>query len=286
MEIRDLRIFIAVSQQGSISRAAQQLHYVQSNVSARIKHLEQRLDTPLLHRKSKGVELTTSGHQLLDYAQRIIRLSEEAQNVIRDQQEPQGRLAIGSMETTAAIRLPSLLAAYHQRYPQVELNLTTGPSAESVQRLLNYQIDGALVSGEIDQQLFLAEKAFVEDLVLVTPQDFDPSKQLTKTTVLVFRAGCTYRAQLEHWLRDTGKMPYQIMEFGSIEGIIGCIGAGMGISFLPRSIVDKKHRQYCSLHTLPQDFGRMTTWFIRRRNERSTKAMQAFREMLIGSTVS
>ncbi len=281
MEIRDLRIFLSVAQNGSISKAAEELHYVQSNVTARIKHLEDRLSTALFHRKSKGVELTASGHLLLNYAKRIVRLTKEAENAITDQGEPRGKLSIGSMETTAAVRLPSLLAAYHRSYPQVELKLVTGPSEASIQRLLDFEVDGALVAGEINQELFIAEKAFEEELVLVAPLDLEDIGQLSNFTILVFRAGCSYRAQLERWLRESGKLPYQIMEFGSIEGILGCIAAGMGVSFLPRSVVEKKHIQKnCSLHPIPTEFGHMTTWFIRRRNENPCKAMQAFRDMI------
>ncbi len=282
MEIRDLRIFLSVAQQGSISKAAEELHYVQSNVTARIKHLEELLNSTLFHRKTKGVELTASGHLLLDYAKRIVQLTHEAENVIKDQDEPRGKLSIGTMETTAAVRLPTLLAAYHRSYPKVELNLLTGPSEASIKRLLEYEVDGALVAGEINQELFVADKAFEEELVLVAPYHLKSIDQLANLTILVFRAGCSYRAQLERWLRESGRLPYKIVEFGSIEGILGCVAAGMGISFLPRSVVDTKqmHGDY-SLHSIPEEFGCMTTWFVRRRNENSSKALQAFEDMVL-----
>lgn len=282
MEIRDLRIFLSVAQNGSISKAAEELHYVQSNVTARIKHLEDRLETQLFHRKSKGVELTAPGHLLLEYAKKIVRLVKEAETVVTDQDEPRGKLLIGSMETTAAIRLPSLLAAYHRTYPQVELKLVTGPSEASIKRLLDFEVDGALVAGEINQELLEAEKAFDEELVLLAPSNITEIGQLKERTILVFRSGCSYRAQLERWLRDTGNVPYQIMELGSIEGILGCISAGMGISFLPRSVVDKKNAQRTfSLIPLPEDFCKMTTWFVRRKNEKLSKAMTAFKELIV-----
>lgn len=285
MEIRELRIFLSVAQNGSISKAAEKLHYVQSNVTARIKHLEELLDTPLFHRTSKGVELTASGHLLLDYAKRIVHLAKEAETAITDQGEPRGKLLIGSMETTAAIRLPSMLAAYHRTYPQVELNLVTGPSEASIKRLLDFEVDGALVAGEINQELLVAEKAFDEELVLIAPSGVTEIRQLKNKTILVFRSGCSYRAQLEQWLRDTGNIPYQIMELGSIEGILGCIAAGMGISFLPRSVIEAKNSPTSfSLITLPEDFSKMTTWFVRRRKEKCSKAMTAFRDMIVAAS--
>ncbi|MDY6849967.1 MAG: LysR family transcriptional regulator [Thermodesulfobacteriota bacterium] len=282
METRDLRIFLSVAQHGSISKAAEELHYVQSNVTARIKHLEERLDTALFHRKSKGVELTVSGHLLLDYAKSIVRLTKEAESVVTDQGEPRGKLMIGSMETTAAIRLPSLLATYHRTYPQVELNLVTGPSEASIKRLLDFEVDGALVAGEINQERLVAEKAFEEELVLIAPGGVTEIGQLKNMTILVFRSGCSYRAQLERWLRNAGNIPFQIIELGSIEGILGCISAGMGISFLPRSVIETKNDQkFFSLIPLPENFSRMTTWFVRRREEKPSKAMTAFRKMIV-----
>jgi DNA-binding transcriptional LysR family regulator len=281
MEISELKIFLTVARRGSISRAAEELHCVQSNVTARIKHLEERLGRPLFHRKSKGVTLTHSGHLLLDYAQRIIRLTQEAEEALSDAEEPKGRLLIGSMETTAAVRLPPLLATYHRLYPQVELNLVTGDSEESLRRLLDFQVDGVIVAGEIDQDTLIAERAFDEELVLVAPPGASSLEQSETLKILVFRTGCSYRAQLEGWLRKTGRLPYKVMEFGSIEGIIGCIAAGMGVSFLPRSFVERpQYQSLCSLHSLPMEFGNMTTWFVRRQKEAPSRAMKAFMELV------
>ena len=187
------------------------------------------------------------------------------------------------METTAAVRLPPLLAAYHRSYPNVELNLVTGPSEESLRRLLGFQIDGAFVAGELVNKAVVADKAFDEELVLLAPPDINSLEQIVHQKILVFRTGCSsYRAQLEAWLRKTGKLPYQVIEFGSIEGIIGCIAAGMGVSILPRSVVERPQYQgNCSLHRLPKEVGNMTTWFVRRSHEKPGKAMQAFMDLII-----
>ncbi|WP_432823053.1 LysR substrate-binding domain-containing protein [Trichloromonas sp.] len=281
MEVSELKIFLTVARKGSISRAAEELHCVQSNVTTRIKQLEERLGTLLFHRKSKGVSLTHSGHLLLDYAERIIALAKEAEEAITNPDEPKGRLSIGTMETTAAVRLPPLLVNYHRLYPQVELNLVTGPSETSLKRLLDFQVDGAFVAGEIAHADLIAEKAFEEELVLVTPPDLTSLEQINPSKILVFRAGCSYRAQLEGWLRRTGRLPYQIMEFGSIEGIMGCVAAGMGVTFLPRSVVERpQYQDNCSFHRLPKDVAEMVTWLVRRRGETPGKALQALMDLI------
>ncbi|EAT16588.1 LysR family transcriptional regulator [Desulfuromonas acetoxidans] len=280
MEINELKIFLAVARQGSISRAAEELNYVQSNVTTRIKQLEERFGRPLFHRKSKGVCLTASGLILCDYAQRIIQLTGEAHDALSENAVPQGPLAISSMETTAAVRLPSLLADYHRRYPQVALNLVSAPSAESLKKLLDYQVDGAFIAGEVDPQAIESCEVFEEELVLVAPLDIDPLT-MESLKILVFRPGCSYRARLENWLRQNGRLGYHSVELGSIEGILACVAAGMGISILPRSVVERPHlMQNCALHELPEPVRRMTTRFVWRRHEKPSTALQVFRELL------
>ncbi|WP_029912223.1 LysR family transcriptional regulator [Pelobacter seleniigenes] len=281
MEVSELKIFLAVARNGSISRAAEELHCVQSNVTTRLKQMEERLGVALFHRKSKGVVLTHSGLLLMDYAERIVRLSKEAEDLVSDQDEPKGKLRVGTMETTAAVRLTPLMINYHQLYPRVELSLETGSSLESLKRLLNFRIDGAFVAGEITHNRLIAEKAFAEELVLVTASDITSLEQIENLKILVFRDGCSYREQLEEWLRRTGKLPYRIVEFGSLEGIMGCVAAGMGVSFLPRSVVQRpQYQDHCSFHRLPEDISNMTTWFVRRRDEVPGKAMQAFMDLI------
>ena len=110
---------------GGITRAADELNTVQSNVTQRVKALEAEIGTALFERHSRGMTLTGAGRRLLPYAQRMAALSREALLAARDDGEPKGPLAIGSMETTAAVRLPSLLAEFHRRFPQVRLSLRT-----------------------------------------------------------------------------------------------------------------------------------------------------------------
>ena len=106
MELSDLLTFSTVARLGGITRAADELNTVQSNVTQRVKALEAEIGTALFERHSRGMTLTGAGRRLLPYAQRMAALSREALLAARDDGEPKGPLAIGSMETTAAVRLP------------------------------------------------------------------------------------------------------------------------------------------------------------------------------------
>lgn len=272
---------MAVAREGSVTRAAETMHCVQSNVTARIRQLEEQLGTSLFQRRNRGMHLTASGALLLEYAEKIVNLVLEAEQAIREQDGRGAKLSIGSMETTAAVRLPELLARYHRLHTEVELSLHTGTSEENITRLLDYQLDGAFVSCEVSHEGLVAEKAFDEELTMVVAPGGEGILQSGTTTILVFRSGCAYRARLEGWLRQTGQVPYRVMELGSIEAIIGCVAAGMGISFLPRSVVDlPRYSDSVECRALPPEVGTVVTWFVRRKSGRERNAMKNFRRLL------
>ncbi len=210
MELSDLQTFAAVARTGGITRAAEELNTVQSNVTQRVKALEAEIGTPLFERHSRGMTLTGAGKRLLPYAQRMAALSREAVLAARDDGEPKGPLAIGSMETTAAVRLPPLLADFHRRFPAVRLSLRTAPTADLVAGVLDGTLDGAFVAGPITHDDLVATSAFREELVLVSARRWSSLTELragtpeSGPTALVFRTGCTYRQRLEQIFVEFG----------------------------------------------------------------------------------
>src|SRR5262247_1414767 len=160
MELSDLQTFAAVARCGGITRAAGELNTVQSNVTNRVRALEMEVGVPLFERHARGMTLTDAGRRLLPYAQRLSVLSREALSAARDDGVPKGPLAIGSMETTAAVRLPALLAAFHKRFPAVRLSLRTAPTADLVASVLDGALDGAFVAGPIEHAELVGMTAF------------------------------------------------------------------------------------------------------------------------------
>ncbi|MCC3377201.1 LysR family transcriptional regulator [Cohnella sp. REN36] len=237
MESGDLRVFQAVAIEGSITRAAAKLGYVQSNVTARIRQLEEDLNTVLFHRHNRGMTLTSGGKALLDYAGKILGLLEEATRAVTSSTEPRGPLAIGSTQSCAAVRLPALLARYHRQYPDVALSLSTGHSSQVLEKVLRYEVDGAFLSGPVPHDEVVAIPAFDETLALVSEAAMADLADAAEKPILVFTDGCHYRSVLEEWLRNNAWKTPQIMEFGTLEAIIGGVAAGLGITLLPCSIV-------------------------------------------------
>ncbi|WP_246875768.1 LysR family transcriptional regulator, partial [Pantoea ananatis] len=105
MDLVQLRMFCSVAESGSLARAAEQLHRVPSNLTTRLRQLEEELGVDLFIREKQRIRLSPMGHNFLNYAQRILALSDEALNMTRAG-KPGGNFALGSMESTAATRLP------------------------------------------------------------------------------------------------------------------------------------------------------------------------------------
>ena len=280
MNSADLRVFEAVARSGGMSRAAAALNTVQSNVTARIKHLEEEVGTRLFHRRSRGVELTAAGRKLLPYAARVAHLIADAGRAVRDDGVPSGALVIGSLETTAALRLSPVLGVYVASHPAVDLVLRTGTTCELVHDVLDHRLEGAFVCGPVNHPELEEEAVFREELVLLTGRSVRSLGGLAHEKdlkIVVLRAGCSYRLRLEAILAKRGIVGFRLLEFGTIESIFGCVGAGLGVTLLPRSLIGSVWRDdRVAIHELPKAEAHVETTFIRRREAFASSALLAF----------
>lgn len=289
MKICDLLTFSAVARCASITAAARELNTVQSNVTNRIRSLEEHIGLPLLERHSRGVTLTLAGVRFLPYVQQALTLLDEAAKVARDEGEPKGKLAIGSMETTLALRLPDILANFRDRYRDVNLIMKINATAWLVDNVLNNEVDGAFIAGPLEHPLLVAEKVFEEELVLITPPQYTSIEQLISDkqdiTALMFKQGCAYRQRLEQFLVCIGRPAFQRLELGSLDGMIGCVSAGVGITLLPRSIVLRSDLQLkFGMHEIAPSIAHVPTLFVRRKDAHVTTALKCFMESLVPET--
>jgi DNA-binding transcriptional LysR family regulator len=289
MESSDLKVFEAAARLGSITAAAEELHTVQSNVTARIRLLEDELGVHLFRRHSRGVVLTPAGERLLPYAIKIVQLLNEAANVAGDSDTSRGRLRIGSLETTAGVRLPPILAAYRKKFPQVDLILTTGTTGRLIEEVLASRLEGAFVAGPVRHRDILETQVFNEEMVLVTSPKFrsldGAFRSSHELNILVLREGCSYRARLERLLKARGVASFGQLEFGTVEGIFGCAREGLGITMMPRSVSERASRNgKLGIHTLPKDEAFVPTMFIRRRDAGMSAALSRFLECALASS--
>ncbi|KFM99409.1 LysR family transcriptional regulator [Bacillus clarus] len=284
MDIKDLTVFLEVANAGNISHAAKKLNYVQSNVTMRMKQLENELRAPLFYRNGKGVSLTSNGEILFTYAKQIIHVMDQSVKAVQSNgTEPKGTVKIGSTESTTAVRLPSILATYYNLYPEVELILETNTTEQLLQLVLDRKLDGAFIAGsihhaELDTILFQEE-----ELVLVSQLPLSSYKDLRETNLLAFSQGCYYRHLLETWLQEEEISPKRVLEFGTIESILACVKAGMGIAIMMKSII-KDYEHDLSLNALPNKFAKVPTTFIIRKDTFYSAALQKFIDIMIDSS--
>src|SRR5439155_7615580 len=142
MDLAGLEIFRAVAAEGGITKAAAKLHRVPSNVTTRVKQLEERLGMALFLRHRRRLVLSPEGKLLLAYADRLLRLSSEAEAALRHGR-PAGTLRIGALESTAATRLPPILSRYHRANPDVRIELLTGTTGALIARVVSHEVEAA-----------------------------------------------------------------------------------------------------------------------------------------------
>jgi DNA-binding transcriptional LysR family regulator len=282
MNLADLRTFEAVARLGSMNKAAAELHTVQSNVTARIRALEEALGMQLFQRHARGVTTTPAGQRVLPFVGRIEKLIAEVKSAALDDGRPAGSLTLGSLETTTAIRLSPLLTEFARAYPEVQLVVTPGTTAKLVHEVVASRLDGAFVAGPVDHPELDQETMFTEDMVLVTSPALGTLKALREVPELktiTFQLGCSYRQRLESFLADSGIVVARRLEFGSLDAIVSCVSAGIGVTLLPRRAIEAAAEAgKVRLLRLPREQSKVQTLFVRRRDSYVSSALKAFLE--------
>jgi DNA-binding transcriptional LysR family regulator len=239
IDLESLHIFRAVVQEGGVVRAATRLHRVPSNVSTRLRQLEAYLGVTLFRREGRTLCLSAEGHILLDYAQRLLQLADEAEHQLRDA-PAQGCLRLGSLESTAASRLPQCLSRFHAQHPRVAVELATGTSAALIRRVMRFELEAAFVSEPFSAPELQSHAVFNEQLVLITARGVEAivdARMLAAGTMIAFAQGCSYRQCLLDWLADAAVRPERVLEFASYQAIIACVAAGSGYALVPQSVL-------------------------------------------------
>lgn len=240
IDLESLAIFRAVAEEGGVLRAAEKLHRVPSNVTTRIRQLEEYLGVRLFRKEGRTVRLSAEGRTLLNYAIRLLRLADEAVNEMRTGRA-QGVFRLGSLESTAGSRLAPILSRYHADHPGVVVELVTGTTGALISRVMNFEIEAAFVSEPFTGPELEAIPVFREELVLIAPKAVGAvrsAKELERSTMIAFAHGCSYRKRLEDWLGSEDVMPERVLEFASYQGMIACVAAGTGFAIVPRSVLE------------------------------------------------
>jgi len=281
MELSDLAIFRSVVREGGIARAARRLHRVPSNVTTRIKQLEASMGVALFTRERRRLVLSQSGERLLEYAERMLRLSDEARSAVSGT-APAGVFRLGSLESTAASRLPQLLGVFHQAYPDVNVELMTGTNDALIAAVVDRRVEAAFAAEAPADARLASMPLFRERLVIISAADHPPiraPRDVAGDTVIAFPNGCYYRRVLTRWLGERRLPTVRVLELGSYHAIVACVASGTGIALAPESVLDTVQHANVLRHPLPKIHADVVTPLIWRATDVSP-ALAALREIL------
>ena len=279
MDFAALQIFKAVVDEGGIGPAAKKLHRVQSNVTTRIQQLEASLGAKLFVREKRRLFLSPEGELFLGYVQQMLQISERARAAVLGD-APRGVLRVGTLESTAASRLPPLLSRYHERHPAVRVELTTGTTDALVEAVINRKLEAAFVADCTAAPQLEIMPAFYEELVVVAPRSHPRIRRpqdVRTDTIISFPSGCAYRRRLQGWLAAV-VVSEGVLELSSYHAIVACVASGAGIAFVPRSVLETiRGAESVAVYPLAARTGRTMTSLVWRKGELSLalKALQA-----------
>lgn len=239
----------------------------------------------LFLREGRRLQLAPAGKILVGYADRILELSREASSAVQSDL-PTGILRLGAMESTAAVRLPAPLGRFHEQYPDVALELYSGDPWDLVNKVLNSELDAALIADPIADRRLEALAIYDEELVIIAEAKhcaITSPKDLPTKTILAFHPGCPHRKRLEDWFSRGHVIPERIVEVGSYHLILGCVAVGMGVALVPQSVLGTyAERERLSVHKLRSRFARVKTRLIWRKDAPQAKVLALSKVLLDG----
>ena len=252
MELRHLNTFRAVARGLSFTEAAAELGYVQSAVTGHVKALEEELGVRLFDRLGRRIRLTQAGSELLGYADRILRLTDEASTMVR-RPEPAGPIRVSAPEVLCTYRLPAVIRLLHERHPKVQLVFRASPTGA-----LDGDLRDDLANGDVEAAFVLEDDVGESDTLLAEPLTQEPlvviaapghplgdlagvgPVDLDGVPVLLTDKGCGYRRAFERALESAGVQATIAGEFTSGETVKRCVQAGPAIGVLAEvSVADE-----------------------------------------------
>ncbi|MDD3008083.1 MAG: LysR family transcriptional regulator [Arcobacter sp.] len=233
MESTLLRVFVSVANKKSISLAALELNFTQSNVTLRIKQLEKNLGYLLFHRIPSGVILTKEGEKLYPLASEIVKKVEIATLKMKNLTY-QETLRIGSGQANVALRLLSFIDKLNKKYPNIQLEFYANANPQILEKLLDYKLDIAFITGEPNHKDLIVLNKFYDDLYMVEPKSLEYNN-----TLIAYKQDSTHYKFLASYEKQRGNLDFKTIFIENYEVMLGCVKAGMGKAYVSKMIIDK-----------------------------------------------
>lgn len=245
VELRQLRVFLAVANELHFSRAARSLHMSQPALSQQIRALEKALGVPLFERTSRSTELTPAGRALRDAAPRVLFEAERAQALVAQAANGAvGLLVVGSVGTALASITPRILRSLRASHPELQLEVSQQDTAAQLVAIAEGRLDVGLVRAAVPTDAVAIAHLVEEPMVVVLAQDhrlatdpehpLDPAELADEPFVLWPRSlGAPFFDTLVAYCHGHGFSPRIVAEGADIETQLGLVAAGIGVSFQP-----------------------------------------------------
>jgi DNA-binding transcriptional LysR family regulator len=284
MDLADLTIFRTVAESGGITRAAEKLNRVPSNVTTRIGQLEDDLGVKLFVREGRNIRLSPAGSILLEKANRLLELARETREAVHES-TARGMLKLGAYESTASVWLPGRLIEFQKNYPQVTLELHTWSQQHMMAGILSGELEAGMICNYDNDPRLENLWLYDDEIVLVAPKNKDPLARGNKDdfVLLSFDDDCPLRHQIERYVREKIRPPSRVIEMSSNHALLGCVAAGMGIGMMPESVLPSfPGSKHLNVHRIPKDVAKKRILLTWRKGMRSAR-IDALVETLVPS---
>ena len=289
INLDQLRVFQAVAQARSFTRAADAVHLTQPGVSKHIKQMEEYFGVPLFDRLGKKVALTQAGEILLGATQEIMASITAAEQRIEELKGLHGgKLVIGASFPIGIYVLPGVLAAFGKQYPAVEVTLDISLSEKIVAKVLANKLDLGLVSHEAHDPRLFAREFMTDELIAIAPSNHRWAtkkrirpQELLRETFLVAARGAGTRAVVEERLKEKGIVLKNVVDFGNTEGVKRAVEVGLGVSVQSKSVVQREISagSLTGVSLAGMD-ARLAYFHLRRKDKHLSSAAKAFLALL------
>jgi DNA-binding transcriptional LysR family regulator len=270
MDLRQLDMFRAVAEEGSFTRAAERLHVSQSAISRQVKLLEEELGGRLLHRGSKGATPTAPGELLLRLANRVHHDIQDVRGQIAETHGLlRGELTLAGGMTVCMHVLPRVLKQYRRLYPGVDLRVVSAPTETILRRLRAHEVDLALLTLPLTDRDLEVVPVLKEEMVVVTAPGHPLARRravdaeaIARFPLILYEAGSNSRRLQDRLLAGTDLPMKVAMETENVEIIKAMVGAGLGITIIPRAAIarEARARRFGVIRLRGRPLWRETAW--------------------------
>ena len=288
MTLRHIRIFIAVCEAGSVTKAGELMHIAQPSVSLAIKELEEYYSVQLFDRIARRLYLTETGRQFLDYAKYIISTFDELEENVQSF-EGRGSLKIGASMTIGTFYLPEYIREFKRMYPNIRVEVVVDNSGYIVDKVSNNQVDIGLMIGLADDKRVKFIPFMKEELVIVSHPDYLGEgdrrlgiDQISQVDWLLRESGSALREMFDGYLHTKGLQVKPLWESLSNQALLEGVKAGLGIGIMARSLVQADLQQGRLIEMSIEGIElKRQLHMIHHQNKYLTKSMMDFMEIVM-----